>query len=185
MSEPEYRGHLPRLAPEYYCGLAMFHWVMAVDRRMTGWLNLLFHARWREALLHTMVRFDLLCPVYCLMPDHAHMIWVGCRRRADQRRAVAFFRRETNAWLAPNKWQREPYDHVLRENERAQGAFQAACTYVLENPVRKNLSGRWDEYEFAGAMVPGMPDLEPRREDFWEVFWKIYNQGVTEGEAAP
>ena len=32
------------------------------------------------------------------------------------------------------------------------------------------------EWAFSGATLPGYPDVNPRREDFWDVFWKIYNQ---------
>ena len=69
----------------------MVHWVMTVDRRATGWLDALRHAQFREALLHTMVRYDLLCPTYCLMPDHAHFIWMGIAPKTDQRGAATFF----------------------------------------------------------------------------------------------
>ena len=162
----------------------MVHWVMTIDRRATGWLDELRHARFREALLHTMVRYDLLCPVYCLMPDHVHLVWVGVDQRTDQKQAAAFFRRITNRVLAPEKWQQEPYDNVLREEQRKRGAFQTVCHYVWENPVRAKLSGRAGDHPWSGAVVPGFPDLEPRRDDFWDVFWRIYHERV-DGRSAP
>ena len=155
-------GHLPRLAPEYYRGLAVVHWVMTVDDRRTGWLTPEFHVRCRETLLHTMVRYHLLSPVYCLMPDHAHFVWMGVDDTADLTLAAEFFRRQTNALLAPMNWQREPFDHVLREKERKHGAFGAVCHYVLENPVRKGLVERWANWKFSGASLPGYPDVDPR-----------------------
>ncbi len=181
MSEIPARGHLPRLSPEYYRGFTFVHWVMAIEARATGWLTPLFHSRFREAMMHAIVRYELMCPVYCLMPDHLHVIWIGCAPQSDQKVAATFFRRTTNLLLSPNKWQREPFDHVLREEERNCGAFQATCQYVLENPVRKNLSVQWKEYAFSGAVLPGFPDLDPRRGDFWEVFWKIYNRKLEGG----
>ena len=170
--------HLPRLAPEAYRGFVGVHWIMTVEARATGWLNVLFHARWREAMLQALVHHELLCPVYCLMPDHAHFVWLGGSPGSDQRHAVTEFRRITNRLLAPRRWQREAYDHVLREAERKRDAFGAACWYVLENPVRKDLIADWRDYSYSGALVPGYPDVDPRREDFWEVFWKIYNRQV-------
>lgn len=175
---PGPHGHLPRLIPEFYRGQACVHWVMTVQERASGWLHEQFHAPWRETMLHSLARHDLVCPVYCLMPDHAHFIWLGTSDRSDQRKAVAFFRRTTNPLLAPHRWQREAYDHVLRENERKRGAFSAACQYVLENPVRKNLVTERADYPFSGALVPGYPDLDPRRGDFWEVFWKVYQRMI-------
>lgn len=84
-------GHLPRLAPEFYRGFAVVHWVMTVDRRATGWLDALRHAQFREALLDTTVRYEMLCPTYCLMPDHAHFVWMGIAPTTDQRLAATFF----------------------------------------------------------------------------------------------
>jgi hypothetical protein len=114
------------------------------------------------------------------MPDHAHFVRLGGSAGSDQRRAVTEFRRTTNRLLAPRKWQREAYDHVLREAEWKRDAFSAACWYVLENPMRKDMVPDWKNYPYSGALVPGYPDLDPRREDFWEVFWKIYNRQVEE-----
>lgn len=178
MNEVAKHGHLPRLAPEYYRGLAVVHWVMTADHRRTGWLTANFHAQCREALLHAMVRYKLLSPAYCLMPDHGHFVWMGIDEAADLALAAEFFRRQTNARLAPMSWQKEPFDHVLREHERKRGAFGSVCQYILENPVRKGLVERWGEWEFSGASLPGYPDVDPRRGDFWDVFWKIYNKQV-------
>jgi REP element-mobilizing transposase RayT len=106
MNDHARHGHLPRLAPEYYRGLAVVHWVMTVDDRRTGWLTPHFHAQRREALLHTMVRYSLLSPAYCLMPDHAHFIWMGVDTAADLALAAEFFRRQTNLLLSPMSWQK-------------------------------------------------------------------------------
>lgn len=184
MSEQPPRGHLPRLAPEFYRGFAVVHWVMTVDRRAASWLDDLRHAQIREALLHTMVRYDLICPVYCLMPDHGHLVWMGTDSRSDQRLAATFFRRTTNRVLAPEKWQREPFDTVLREEQRKRGAFQAACLYIRENPVRAEIVASVNDYPYSGAIIPGFPDLVPRREDFWEIFWRVYNERVERGRTA-
>lgn len=179
MDENTTHGHLPRLAPEYYRGLAAVHWVMTIDDRRTGWLTPQFHAQCREALLHTMVRYSLLSPAYCLMPDHAHFVWMGVSQASDLALAAEFFRRQTNPLLAPVRWQKEPFDHVLREHECKRGALGSVCHYILENPVRKGLIEKWPDYPFLGAILPGYPDMDPRREDFWDVFWKIYNKRVS------
>ena len=162
----------------HYCGLAMVHWTMTIQDRRTGWLDSCRHAEFREALLHTLVRYEMICPVYCCMPDHVHLLWLGMAESTNQRLAAEFFRRHTNQVLAPFAWQKEPYDHVLREEERERRAFSAVGYYILENPVRAELTDRWHDYEFSGACIPGFPDVDPRREDFWEVFWKIYAKRV-------
>jgi hypothetical protein len=30
------------------------------------------------------------------------------------------------------------------------------------------------DWPFAGAIVPGYPELHPLEEDFWLLFWKLY-----------
>src|ERR1035437_456193 len=134
--------------------------------------------------------FIRLCVMKCFVRLIASclitFIWYGWVPAAstDQRLAAEFFRRQTNQLLAPFSWQNEPYDHVLRENERERGAFSAVCHYVLANPVRAGLAVKWEDYGFSGACVPGYPDVGPRRDDFWEVFWKIYAKQEGRGIAA-
>ena len=169
-------AHLPRLEPEHYRGLAMVHWTLTVEERATGWLDELFHAKWREVMLHAVARYGLLCPAYCLMADHAHVIWIGVAPTSDQRNGMKFFRGQTSPLLAPRDWQRQPYDNVLREHDRERGAFASVCNYVLDNPVRKGQVARWDSWIYSGAMVPGYPRLDPRQGDFWELFWQIYEE---------
>jgi len=167
--------HLPRLDSENYRGFASVHWTLAVDDRATGWLDERFHFCWREVLLHALARYALFCPAYCLMPDHAHLVWIGVAETSDQRNAMKFFRTNMAPLLAPRSWQRQAHDHVLRDQEKGTDAFGTICNYVFENPVRKGLNAKWQEYPFLGAMVPGHPGLDPRRDEFWEKFWRIYN----------
>jgi hypothetical protein len=50
--------YLPRLPHEHYKGDAVVHWTMPMAMRGTGWLNEIFHARFREVMLHASVRED-------------------------------------------------------------------------------------------------------------------------------
>jgi REP element-mobilizing transposase RayT len=90
----ENKGHsyLHRLPAAAYQGNAYVHWSMTLENRATGWLTPLLHSRFRELLLHTVARYGLLCPAYCLMPDHLHALLIGLRATSDQRVAVRFFR---------------------------------------------------------------------------------------------
>ncbi len=54
--------HLPRLAPELYQGFAAAFWTITLERRAKSWLDPLFHANFRELLLHASVRECLLSP---------------------------------------------------------------------------------------------------------------------------
>src|SRR5262249_19192994 len=131
---------LPRLPREYYQGDAVVHWTMPIALRSTGWLNEVFHWRFREMMLHAAAREALLCPTYCLMPDHIHLVWMGLRRDSDQRNGMKFLRRQLAPWLRPAKFQHQPHDHVLTTKERQRSAFTLACTeYVLLNPRNAEL----------------------------------------------
>src|ERR1043165_6081338 len=84
--------YLPRLRREFYQGDAVIFWTMPISHRSKGWLGERFHAAFREMTLHTAAREGLLCPAYCLMPDHLHMVFMGLRHDTDQRNGVKFLR---------------------------------------------------------------------------------------------
>src|SRR5262245_23110353 len=133
------RFYLPRLPREYYQGDSMIHWTLPVSRRRRGWLDDKSHAAFRELMLRTTTREGLLCPTYCLMPDHLHLVWMGLRLDSDQRNGMAFLRTYLEPKLAPCKFQHQAHDHVMREAERETNAFAAICNYILENPLRAGL----------------------------------------------
>jgi REP element-mobilizing transposase RayT len=146
--------------------------------RATGWLDVARHSAFREIILHAAIREDLVCPIYTMMPDHVHMIWMGVGPESDQRTGTSFLRRQFERHFAPAKSQHQPFDHLLREDERARGAFAATCAYIAENPVRKGLVKKAADWPFTGCVVPGYPNLSPITEDYWELFWRIYNEAV-------
>lgn len=152
-----------------------------MDKRQQGWLTSGYHARFRELLLHTLFRFDLVCPVYCLMPDHMHLLWIGTKTDSDQQTGIAFLRRHLNPILAPYRLQKQAYDHILKESEREKNAFQSLVFYILENPVRQGLVLQRERYDYNGSLVPGYPDLDVMTDDYWQRFWPIV-QKLTEKE---
>lgn len=182
---------MKRLGASFYRGEAWVRWSMTIEGRQTGWLDDLHHSRLREAMLHTLCRYRISCPVYCLMPDHGHFLWGGLSDESDQLNASKFFRQEWNRLLGgvrgeyPKdvstsfgrefRLQHQAYDHVLRENESGYRSevFEKIAGYVLENPVRARLADRFQEWPFLGAIVPGYPRLDPRDEEFWDRYWKF------------
>jgi len=170
------KSKLPRLPREFYQGRAIVLWTHTFENRANGWLTDTFHGRFREMLLHTGARFAMACPVYTLMPDHWHIVWMGLSEKTDQRLAAAFLRQQLAGELRPARLQDRAHDHVLREQERERGALMSACSYVRMNPVRAGLAADWKPWVFSGAMVAGYPKLEPREDDFWERFWRIYER---------
>jgi REP element-mobilizing transposase RayT len=169
------KSHLPRLPRTGYQGRAFVFWTHTFENRATGWLIDSFHARFREVLLHACARYQLACPIYVLMPDHWHLVWIGLGEASDQMLATAFLRRNLREALAPAKLQDRAHDHVLRDRERERDAFTATCRYIRENPLRAGLVRTWPEWPALGAMLAGYPVLDLRDGSFWEDFWKIYD----------
>jgi len=170
-----HKGRLRRLDPLAYAGRACVHWTMSLEKRASGWLDDLMHARLREILLHVCARYSLACPVYCLMPDHSHFLIMGIGEHADQRLAIRMLRRQWTPLLPHGmELQRQSYDHVLREDERVRGAFESVVHYILENPVRAGLAAEFSAWPYAGSLVPGFPSLNPRAAEFWTSFWLAY-----------
>ena len=169
-----HQSHLPRLDARAYRGLAMVHWTHTFEDRATGWLDGRFHHRFRELLLHAASRHPLACPVYCLMPDHLHMVWCGLSPATDQRSAMAWLRTWLKRIVRPAELQSQPHDHVLDSTEPEQETFENACFCVRENPVRRGLVEKSADWKYTGAVVPGYPQLHPKMRDYWSEFWKLY-----------
>jgi hypothetical protein len=58
--------------------------------------------------------------------------------------------------------------------ERKREAFRKVCFYVIDNARAAELVGHPKEWRFAGAIVPGYPELHPLADGFWPLFWKLY-----------
>lgn len=172
---------LPRLPPEWYRGQAVVFWTHTIARRRKGWLDATFHTAFRELMLHAAAREQLLCPIYTLMPDHLHLIWMGVSASSEQRPATSFLRDQLEPRLAPARWQHQPHDHVLRDDERKRGAFVSTCHYIAENPIRAGLANSTTAWPFTGCIVPGYPVLRPLADGFWEKFWRIYAAATARG----
>jgi len=169
--------HLKRLPPEFYQGQACVHWCLSIEDRKTGWLIPIFYYKFRELITHTMFRYGLCCPIFCLMPDHMHLLWLGICDRANQQLAMKYLRKQLKPLLVMLGAfvQDQTYDHVLQEDERQPIAFQNIVEYIARNPERKNLVpvDGFREYPYTSCLVPGYPDLKPFQDDFWSLFDRL------------
>jgi putative transposase len=177
MQESNSRSHLKRLPRAFYEGSASYiHWTMTREKRQTGWLDSLSHARIREFLLHSLIRYELVCPIYILMPDHGHFLLMGYSETSCQKPAIAQFRRQWNQMLKPTfGLQHQAHDNVLTEKDRERDAFQSIAYYISQNSTRAGLVSQAEHYPYWGTVVPGYPQLDPRKDNFWNSFWLTYN----------
>lgn len=173
------KGKLPRLSEHFYRGHAYVFWTHTTENRQPLPLSQSLHAHFRELLCHTCARYQLATPVYCLMPDHFHLFWIGQSPESNQLRATRFFRKELSALLSPTQWQRQAHDHVVTLDERETGIYQDTIHYILQNPVRARIVEDWREYPYIGALIPGYPRLDRSDPEFNERFWKIYHHTIT------
>ena len=181
--------HLRRLPPEHYRGRAYVHWSMAVQNRKTGWLVPIFYYKFREILAHTAFRYGICCPIYCCMPDHIHLLWVGVLETSDQLLAARYLHKQLNPILKKLGacLQRESYDHVLREEERQRTVFEGVFEYIARNPERAGLvkEEHFRDYAYTNCLMPGYPELMIWDTDFWTRFWRIYEYLGANGLGAP
>jgi hypothetical protein len=177
-TRPDEHDYLRRLPPESYRGQAYVHWSMTIDQRKTGWLIPIFYYKFREILTHSAFRYGLCCPIYCCMPDHLHLLWVGILDWCDQRLAARYFRKQLNPILEKLgvRFQKEPYDHVLREAERERSGFEEVFEYIARNPERAGLlpSDAYRTYPYTGCLLPGYPELQIWQSDFFDRMWRAY-----------
>ncbi len=168
--------YLPRLHRALYQADAVVLWTMPMANRAAGWLDDRFHAAFREMMLHAAMREGLLCPAYCLMPDHVHLVWMGLRPESDQRNAMKFLRAHLSRHLRGCAFQHQAHDRVFRRSERHSTGIAAGCSeYVLLNPVRGGLVSESKAWPYLGAIVPGYPSLNPMDPGYWEWFWERYH----------
>ena len=179
IDKPAERDHLKRLPPEYYQDQAYVHWTLTMQNRQKGWLQPVFYYKLRELLTHTTFRYGLCCPIFCCMPDHIHMLWLGIVDGSDQQLAMQHFRKRINQVLQVYdcRLQDQAYDHVLKEEERLEEGCRALVDYIARNPERAELvaEDEFASYPYTSCLVPGYPELKSFDSDFWTRFWRAYS----------
>ncbi|XZE36305.1 hypothetical protein SH501x_001864 [Pirellulaceae bacterium SH501] len=174
---PTRYDHLKRLDPIYYRGLAIVHWTTTIQDRRVGWLSSLFYYRFRELLAHSLFRYGIACPIFCLMPDHFHFLWVGLFENSDQLLAMKHLRKSVNESLSRIGFslQDQAYDHVLQEEERRDQGFRDMCEYIARNPERAGLVEQdgYRKYPYSGCLIPGYPQMRPFDASFWDEWDRV------------
>jgi len=110
------------------------------------------------------------------MPDHLHMLWCGLADETEQLVAMQKFRSDTNLCLKRigYEFQRQPYDHVLKDHELERAAIESLIDYIARNPERKKLVGNdeFSKYAFTGCVIPGYPNFRLFERDSWDRIWR-------------
>ena len=92
--------------------------------------------------------FRILC--YCLMPDHLHVIVSPGETTLPLSKFLNIFKGRTTRVFKYKEnlkkiWQRSAFDHVIRTEEN----LKAVIEYIMNNPVRKGIVQKADEYPYS------------------------------------
>jgi len=101
---------------------------------------------------------------YVIMPDHVHFFCCFCSENNEQQtNNISNFMRQWKQWTSkriiqanftsPSKlgspiWQKEYFDHLLRSVE----SYSEKWEYVQENPVRKKLVAKIEDWPWQGEI---------------------------------
>ena len=119
--------HLPRLDRVSYQAFAVVHWSMRVVPATSGWLDVSLHEQFRELMLHVCARENLLCPTYCLMPDHLHVMLMGMTADSDQIKGMKFLREHLNRLLAGHSLQGFHFHSAADSRPQLQTRSDRSC----------------------------------------------------------
>ena len=93
------------------------------------------------------------------MPDHVHLLVEGTSDKSSLPRFIRGWKQATGYRMAQDRalrlWQPGYFERVLREQE----SNQVVARYILENPVRAQLTGCVNEYPFAWCVWGQDPSL--------------------------
>ncbi|MEM6473277.1 MAG: hypothetical protein AAF802_27195 [Planctomycetota bacterium] len=171
-----HKQRLKRLSPEFYHGDAWVHWSLTIADRKTGWLDARFLYKFREILAHVSFRYQIACPVFCLMPDHMHLLWCGLAQSSDQLLAMQRFRKDANDCLVRIGFgfQKQAYDHVLKDHELGRDALESVIEYIARNPERQGMvsAEQFAKYPYIGCLIPGYPQMRLFQVDGWDRVWR-------------
>lgn len=145
-----------RLDRELYCSPDRITFVtLCVHERKQAFIRPEFNQLILDELQAQQEKNDCRVYTYCLMPDHIHFL---ARPEIAGISVLAFtdrFKgRSTNqSWTVDwqgKLWQRRSWDHIVRAEE----SLLAIAQYILNNPVRKGLVNRAEDWPWSGHMNP-------------------------------
>jgi REP element-mobilizing transposase RayT len=151
--------HPPRLDKSLYIGVRRYFLTICCDRRRPLFTDPAARELVLTQLRSTSNAHAFAIIVYCLMPDHVHLVMEGKADSCDLLEFVRLFKQGTAyTWKQRTRdslWQPSFHDHILRDGE----ATQDVVRYVLENPVRAGLVAAPQDYEHSGSFVYDRDDL--------------------------
>jgi putative transposase len=150
----------PRRIPNYpYTGVQRYFMTACTRNRQEHFKDPATVEMVVSAFSATADEHDFAIIVYCVMPDHVHLLVDGKNdgahlppfMKSAKQRSGYLFRRTHSQRL----WQEGYYEHVLRDEERT----ESVVLYIIENPVRKKLVADVMDYPHWGSTLFSRPEL--------------------------
>jgi len=93
--------------------------------------------------------------VFCLMPEHLHLLLSPLESGIPITQFMdglisKITRLSWNYGFSGNLMQRSFYDHIVRKEEN----LRQITKYILNNPVRRELVQKWEDYSYCGFIDP-------------------------------
>ncbi len=96
-------------------------------------------------------KFRLIC--YCFMPNHLHMLIEGIGEESSLTKLIQIFKQKTAYHFTKSNgktlWQRGYFEHAVRKGED----INDICSYILYNPVRKNIVENYKDYPYSYVYI--------------------------------
>jgi putative transposase len=142
-----------RLPLDLYKGVVSVAYTACTRNRAYVFMNALHVERAARLLVEEAARWKCDLVIYLFMPDHVHLVLQGVGENSDTYRAMWSFKQKTGYLFSKAGlgiiWQKNFYDHILRTEDDLSNHLR----YILRNPVRKGLVGRWQDYAYKGSTV--------------------------------
>ena len=142
-----------RLPAECYRGRVVVAFTLCLKDRITALTKPPIFNVLEKILMEELRRGKCEVHVYLMMPDHCHLLLEGADDNSNLLDVMKRFKQRTGYWFSQSGsgllWQKDFYDHVLRNDDDVRKHIE----YILQNPVRKELTQDWLEYQFKGSSL--------------------------------
>ena len=145
------RSHPRRLHPAVYCGYRAYSLTICTHNRTRPFTD--------PSIVHqTLLQFlrtatDESCEilVYCVMPDHVHILLIAHAEGADLARYVRLAKQRSGfaftGATGRRLWQESYFDRTIRRVEE----LPALVEYIIRNPLRAGLVAEPADYPHWGS----------------------------------
>lgn len=101
---------------------------------------------------------ECLVPIFCFMPDHAHLLAMPGHEKATTLDMIEKFKLTSGIWLYNHglpRWQPGNWDEMVGSADD----WRAVARYIAMNPVREGLVESYDQYPFLGSLHGRVSEL--------------------------